>query len=316
VRGNSASIKPVAQLVTAAIFTFYFLLSTFLAHPAQVVAYCAQDQVYAEPLFRQFEKETGIKVRPIFDNEAVKTVGLANRLLAESSHPQCDVFWGNEEMRTRQLAVQNIFRETNGWSSFGYRTRRIVINTNHLTLESAPHSLLDLTNDTWRGKIALAFPQFGTTAAHFHALRQFWGDAAWEKWCRALAANKPLILDGNSVVVKQVGSAAAWLGLTDSDDIADGQREGYPIVALPMTAEILLIPNTVAIIRGAPHQEAARRLFDWLRRREVIDQLVRQKALEGASTSQITIPTLKPDWDQLLRDLDTTTAKLSAIFLR
>src|SRR5205823_12792009 len=43
----------------------------------QVVAYCAQDQVYAEPIFREFERLTGDKVRALYDNEAVKTVGLA-----------------------------------------------------------------------------------------------------------------------------------------------------------------------------------------------------------------------------------------------
>ena len=91
----------------------------------QVVIYAAQDQVYAEPILREFEKETGIKVKAVYDSEAVKTVGLANRLLAERSHPQCDVFWGNEEMRTRQLVAQGVFRETNGWAAFGYRSRRI-----------------------------------------------------------------------------------------------------------------------------------------------------------------------------------------------
>ncbi len=130
---------------------------------------------------REFDKQTGIKARAVYDNEAVKTVGLANRLLAERSHPQCDVFWGNEEMRTRQLAAQEVFRETNGWAAVGYRSRRIVINTNRLSLAAAPHSLLELTNEIWRGKVALAYPQFGTTATHFHALRQYWGDALWQR---------------------------------------------------------------------------------------------------------------------------------------
>src|SRR5262245_59008302 len=87
---------------------------------SQVVAYCAQDQVYAESIFHDFEKQTGIRVRAVFDSEAVKTVGLANRLLAERSHPRCDVFWGNEEMRTRQMADQYVFRETSGWDALGY----------------------------------------------------------------------------------------------------------------------------------------------------------------------------------------------------
>ena len=78
-----------------------------------VVIYASQDQVYAEPILKEFEKQTGIKARAVYDSEAVKTVGLANRLLAERSNPQCDVFWNNEELRTRQLAAQDIFRETN-----------------------------------------------------------------------------------------------------------------------------------------------------------------------------------------------------------
>jgi len=282
----------------------------------QVIAYCAQDQEYAEPFLREFSKQSGIKARAVYDNEAVKTVGLANRLLAEREHPQCDVFWGNEEMRTRQLATGHVFRETNGWAAVGYRSRRIVINTNRLSLAAAPHSLLELTNESWRGKVALAYPQFGTTGTHFHALRQHWGDERWQAWCRALAANKPLLVDGNSVVVKMVGRGEAWIGLTDSDDVAAGQAEGLPIAPLPMNEETLLIPNTVAVVREAPHPQAAQRLFEYLQQREVVQQLVAVHALEGLSAGVVSTPTLKVEWDALLRDLDSTTARLNTFFLR
>jgi len=297
-----------------------FLLPTIhLAAAKQqqsVVAYCAQDEDFAEPLLKAFEKETGIQVKAVYDSEAVKTVGLANRLLAERGHPQCDLFWGNEEMRTRQLADQKVFRETNGWAAFGYRSRRIVINTNLVSRASAPRSLSDLTNAVWRGKVALAYPQFGTTSTHFHALRQVWGETRWLAWCRALAANKPLLVDGNSVAVKMVGRGEAWIGLTDSDDIAGAQGEGLPLAPLPMTEETLLIPNTVAITRNAPHPEAAQRLFEYLQRPEVVGQLVAARALEGASAKEVPAPTLKVDWNVLLRDLENTTKRLNEIFLR
>jgi iron(III) transport system substrate-binding protein len=282
----------------------------------QVVAYCAQDQEYAEPILREFSKQIGTRARAVYDNEAVKTVGLANRLLSERQHPQCDVFWGNEELRTRQLAAHNVFGETNGWAAVGYRSRRLVINTNRLSLAAAPRSLLELTNEIWRGKVALAYPQFGTTATHFHALRQHWGDERWHAWCRGLAANEPLLVDGNSVVVKMVGRGEAWIGLTDSDDAAAGQAEGLPVAPLPMTEETLLIPNTVAVVRGAPHPQAAQRLFDYLQGREVVQQLVAVHALEGFSASEVSTPTLKVDWGALLRALQGTTAELNRIFLR
>jgi iron(III) transport system substrate-binding protein len=302
--------------------------------PKRVIVYAAQDQVYAEPILREFEKQTGIKVKTVFDSEAVKTTAIVNRLLAERSHPQCDVFWGNEEMRTRQLTAQNVFRETNGWAAFGYRSRRIVINTNFVSerrfpnrLEAvggstradleigAPTSLLELTNEAWRGKVALAFPQFGTTATHFHALKQLWGEERWLAWCRALAANKPFIVDGNSVVVKLVARGEAWIGLTDSDDVFAGQREGAPVAMLPIRAEQLLIPNTVGVIRNAPHPANAQKLFEYLQRREVAEKLVAAKALEDA-TYRTDAPTITPDWDELLRNMETTTKQLNEIFLR
>jgi iron(III) transport system substrate-binding protein len=292
-----------------------FILKPFAKSPT-VVAYCAQDQVYAERVFRDFEQQTGIKVRAVFDSEAVKTVGIANRLLAEKNHPQCDVFWGNEEMRTRQLAAAGVFRETNGVATFGYRSRRIVINTNQLPLANAPRSLSDLTNQAWRGKLALAYPQFGTTSTHFHALRQHWGEPAWDAWCRGIAANKPFLVDGNSVVVKLVGAGEAAIGLTDSDDVAVGQKQGFPIVELPMDAETLLIPNTAGVVRGAPHAESARTLFEFLRRESVVQTLVKASALEGTSAKAVSARTLVVDWEHLLRDLEKTTVTLNAIFLR
>lgn len=308
----------------------------------KVILYCAQDQEYAEPLLKQFEHETGIQVKALYDNEAVKTVGLANRLLAERNHPLCDVFWGNEELRTRQLAAQNVFRETNGWTAFGYRSRRIVINTNLVNpspalrspsphpmgraqgeglpeLRDAPTSLLQLTNPIWHGQVALAYPQFGTTGAHMNALRQLWGEARWLAWCRGLVANGTKLVDGNSVVVKLVGRGEAAIGLSDSDDVLAGQREGLPVAMLPLGPESLLIPNTVGVIRGAPHAAAAEKLSQFLQRRDVVEKLVAAHALESVESPVDRAARdglLQPDWPAILRDLDTTTKQLNEEFLK
>jgi len=280
----------------------------------EVIVYAAQDQVYAEPILRGFTRQTGVRVRAVYDSEAVKTVGLANRLLAEKRQPQADVFWGNEELRTRQLAAQNVFREIHGVATFGYRTRRIVVNTNLLALAQAPRSLREITNAAWRGKVALAYPLFGTTATHFLGLRQAWGLEPWETWCRALHANAPFVVDGNSVVVNLVGRGEAWIGLTDSDDIAAGQREGLPVAAAPVGPDTLFIPNTVAVIRGAPHPDEAERLFQYLQGPEVTTRLVEVHALEG--TQREDTAGLTVHWDDLLRDLEPGTTRLREIFLR
>jgi iron(III) transport system substrate-binding protein len=287
------------------------------ANDSVVTLYAAQDREYVLPIVQAFTHRTGIRVDVVYDSEAVKTVALANRLFAERSRPQCDVFWNNEELRTRQLAAQAVFRETNSWASFGFRSRRLVINTNHLSLAQAPATLAALTNQLWRGKVALAFPLFGSTATHFLALRQRWGEARWEEWCRALVLNRPYLLDGNSVVVRHVGRGEAWIGLTDSDDIAAAQREGLPVAALPLNVDSLLLPNTVAVTRNAPHPDNAQKLFEFLQGPEVARILVQAHALESLATPTETNPeTLRVDWAPLLADLQSATARLERIFLR
>ena len=287
------------------------------SHSPVVVIYTSQDEVYAEPIFKDFEKETGIKVEPVYDSESVKTVGLVNRLIKEAGQPQCDVFWNNEDFRTRQLAAHGVFRETNGWTELGYRTRRMLINTNLLPLDKAPRTFSDVTNEAWRGKVAISYPLFGTTSTHFLAFRQRWGDAAWQAWCRALLANQPKVVDGNSIAAKLVAGGEAWIGFADSDDIAAEQHDGKPVVALPVTDETLFLPNTVGVVRGAPHPAEAEKLFEYLQTKAVSQKLVDAQALEGTSLDPARpIPGLKVDWDALLRDLDPATAEMEKIFLR
>jgi iron(III) transport system substrate-binding protein len=274
-----------------------------------VIIYTSQDQQFAEPILNDFTKQTGIKVRAVYDSEAVKTVGLAQRLLAEAKHPQCDVWWSNEALRTRQLARRGAL-ETNSIIEFGFRSRRIVINTNKLALAATPKSFVDLTNAEWRGKVALAYPMFGTTSAQFIALRQRWGAGNWEQWCRALAANKPFLVDGNSVVVKLVGRGEALVGLTDFDDIVAGQRDGFPVATLPLNDESVLIPNSVAVAQNAPHPVEAKRLTEFLTSDAVSEKLISASALEGKVWSS------SLDWNSLLNDLEPATETMRRIFLR
>ena len=50
--------------------------------------------------------ETGIVVRPKFDTESTKTVGLTQAIIAERERPRCDLFWNNEILNTLRLERQ------------------------------------------------------------------------------------------------------------------------------------------------------------------------------------------------------------------
>ncbi|MDE2060584.1 MAG: iron ABC transporter substrate-binding protein, partial [candidate division NC10 bacterium] len=47
-----------------------------------VVVYVSEDQVFSEPILKDFEKETGIQVKAVYDTEESKSTGAMNRLLA------------------------------------------------------------------------------------------------------------------------------------------------------------------------------------------------------------------------------------------
>lgn len=288
----------------------------------EVVVYCAQDQVVAEPLFAEFTRQTGIRVRAVFDSEAVKTVGLANRLLAERSHPTAEVFWGNEELRTRQLAAAGVFREPDGWWSFGRRTRCWVVRSGAAGPVDAlgqpvapPESLVALTNVVWRGRVSMAFPLFGTTATHLLVLRQHWGVERWSNWCQALAANRPFLEEGNSQVVRRVARGEALIGLTDSDDVQAARREGMPVLALPLGDLGLSIPNTVGLVaRPGGSRPQAEALVTFLRSPDVVTRLVAEGALEPDAAG--VSPGLRPEWARLVAELDAGVRVLEGIFRR
>jgi len=43
--------------------------STFHRDANAVVVYVSEDQVFSEPILKDFERETGVKVRAVFDTE-------------------------------------------------------------------------------------------------------------------------------------------------------------------------------------------------------------------------------------------------------
>src|SRR3989442_12165567 len=144
----------------------------------EVVIYTSEDQVFSEPVLKDFEKKTGIKVRAVYDTEETKSTGVALRIVAERARPQADVFWANEPLRTVMLQQQGLleayrspsadeipvrYRDPDGyWTGFAARARVILYNTNDGKASEAPSSVRDLVDPRWEGRAGLANPLFGT----------------------------------------------------------------------------------------------------------------------------------------------------------
>jgi iron(III) transport system substrate-binding protein len=278
-----------------------------------IIIYTSQDQIHAEPVFEAFGAATGIKVKALYDNESAKSMGLAKRLAAESRRPVCDVFWSNESLTMQQLSHQGI---VDSFDSFGYRMRVMIINTNAITPQQAPDSLHQWVEPKWREKCVMAYPLFGTTATHLLTLRQKWGALSWSQWCQGLKENEVRIVDGNSAVVRMVGSGDAWIGLTDSDDLAVGLSQGLPLMSIDLPGELCPISNTVGIVKGAPHPNLARSFAMFLRDSKILDSMVQSSALMSAQTIPENSNWLAPSWETLIEQSAEGLEQMRFLFMR
>ena len=310
----------------------------------EVVVYTAHDQVYSEPIFTHFQEKTGIVVKPVYDTEAVKSVGLVRRIVAERNSPRCDVFWNNEIARTMVLKKEgllqpflttkpaepaSIFIDDEGyWRGFAARLRVIVYNTSMLNADTVPKSVMDFAKPEWKGKLTMAYPLFGTTEIHCAALRVAMGEAALDLF-KGIIGNEVAILDGNAQVVNMVARGEYAAGLTDTDDAWSAKNEGKSVDFIFPDADgigALLIPNTVAMIKDCPHPEEARVLIDYLVSDEAQTLLAQSPAAQVPIDSEVrfdksafkdaAIKVMTIDYEKVADELEGLRPILKDIFSR
>ena len=259
----------------------------------EIVIYISADETIARPIIDAFEDSTGFRVQPVFDTEATKTTGLVSRLLSERERPRADLFWSSECFRMIELQQQGVLESLSGppfdswlsdregqwraddgsWFAFAPRARVLVYVPGRVPAEELPRSWEALAAETWKGRLAMADPRFGTTSGHMGVLQAVWGQTRFEAWVEGLARNgTALLTTGNSGVVRSVVSGEYLIGMTDTDDVWAALRQGDEVAQIQLRhlAEgmngggTLLIPNTVGLVRGAPNPEGARMLAQWL----------------------------------------------------
>ena len=307
----------VADALRTAFMGAMLLVAAAGCGKPSVTVYASADQDVAQPVFDRFERETGIHVDAKFDTEATKTTGLANTLRAERSRPRADVFWSNEQAANVALAAEQVtepfrvagasasasaaasvadawpaqWRDREGrWFAFAGRARVIVYAPDRVALP--PETWTQLIAPRWRGKIAMADPRFGTTRSHLGAMKAYWDTHAmpgyYEAFAEGLAENMPRILpSGNAGVIDAVARGEADIGLTDTDDVFAAQARGLKLaMVFPRHASdpgtvgggTLAIPNTVAVVAGCPHPDAARRFVEFMLAPETERELARMPA--------------------------------------
>ena len=118
--------------------------------------------------------------------EAAKTTGLVNRLIAERSRPQADVWWNGEFAQTLLLKDRGVLAPYRApaaadlpgryvdragyWTGMAGRARVFLVNTALVAPADYPRHRTDLAAPQWRGRVGMARPLFGTAATEAAAL--------------------------------------------------------------------------------------------------------------------------------------------------
>jgi len=278
----------------------------------QVVVYSALDREFSEPVLDDFTKATGIRVLAKYDDESTKSVGLTNILIQEAGRPRCDVFWNNEILNTLRLeqkglidsyhspaaaAYPEMYRSADGtWHGFAARARILIVNTKLVLPAERPKSIYDLADAKWKGKIGIARPIAGTTATHVACLFAALGEEKAVEFFRSLKANDVQILGGNKQVAQAAASGQIAFGLTDTDDgIIEVERASSVTIVYPDRESdnigTLFIPNTLAIIKGCPYPDRAKKLVDFLLSPASEEKLARCESAQIPLNPAVTIQT-------------------------
>jgi iron(III) transport system substrate-binding protein len=343
--------RAAARLVRAALLS-PLLLAASLAGcgppEPDVVLYCALDQAHSEPIVALFEQQTGLDVEAYYDVEASKSVGLRRRLQAEVDRPLCDVFWNNEPVQTVVLARQGLlqahdspaaagipaqFRDAGHlWTGFAARARVLIVNTERLPDAAArPRRTQDFLLPQHGNRCGMARPLTGTTAAHAGWWLSTLGHDATFALLQSLLDNQVHFGPGNAHLMRLVRDGELDFGFTDTDDCQAAIDEGFPVErVLPDQGEgepgLLVIPNTVGLLKGAPHPDAGRRLMDFLLSRDVEARLAAGPSAQIPVRADVPRPAhvvdlskcrlAEVDWNAAGTAYEEAAAELEAFFNR
>lgn len=312
---------------------------------SEVVVYCSHDLLFSEPILKEFESASGIRVRIVGDTEAAKTTGLVNRLIQMKDRPEADVFWNNEVMNAVRLAQMGMLEPyrpaaaadipaghrdpADRWVGFGARARVILYNRNLVKPGEEPKSIFDLTKPAMKGRVAIAKPIFGTTATHAAALFVALGPEKARKFFGDLKENEVRVAAGNAMARNMVADGEIAVCLTDTDDANGAFLNGKPVEMVYPDADgigTLVIPNTVMLLKGAPHPAEAKKLVDFLASQEVEAKLARSESAQmplrpgiephSARFDPSKVRTMSVDWEAVAKIIPESTRFIQETFLR
>jgi iron(III) transport system substrate-binding protein len=242
--------------------------------------YSGRTQNLIGPLLEQFNKETGIAIDVKYGDSAE----LALLLDEEGERTPADIFLSQSPGATGFLAgkgrlaqldaavldkVDQRFRNADGrWVGISGRQRVLVYNSEQVAEADLPDSVLELTDERFAGKVAVA-PSNGSFQDFVTAMRQLEGEEATATWLKELAANEARTYANNNAIVEAVSRGEVEMGLVNHYYNHRFRQENPATPSRNHTfadgdVGALVIPSTASVLAGTDKAEEARRFVEFL----------------------------------------------------
>ena len=313
----------------------------------ELIVYCSIDEVFGRSVLDAYQARTGRKLSVVFDSEAGKTTGLVNKIIreADSGRSRADVFWSSELFNTILLGRRGLLEPYDSpsaadipkrfkdaqhrWTALAARARVLAFAPRPSDIDSAftiPSTWEQLADPRFARRLSFANPLFGTTRGHVAAMFALWGEARGRAFLTGLRDGGVRIADGNSATVRDVIAGRTRWGATDTDDVWVAQRAGETVELIyPDMGDggTLMIPCSVAIIKGTTLLDEAHHLVDYLVSAEVERMLAqsdsRNVPVRESLRNQLGIAwpaASKVEYEKVADAMDETAAAVREILLR
>lgn len=239
-----------------------------------VVVYTPLKADAVRALLQKFTAETGVKVSMV----AANTGTLLNRVKAEAQHPNGDVLLslGGANLQAAQdlldpytppnaSKIRPEFKVDAAWTPFSAATVVVEINTKEVPPGERPTSWQDLTNPKWKGKIATTQADLSGNA--FQALATVLATQPTEQqgWALYTGLMKNFqYANSAGAVARLVNDGEYPIGVLLEDNALDYVRASGPVTIMYPKDGTSVVPDGMAIVKGAPDQAEAKTLENWV----------------------------------------------------
>jgi iron(III) transport system substrate-binding protein len=261
--------------------------SLLRAQEKRVVLYCPESPDLSSKIGKAFEAETGISVNVQYGGTNV----IVNRLLAERSNPNADVWYGGggllsflyakaEGITTpytppafKDLPLQSgkIYLRDKDWHFCGAEVFVIgfAYNPKTVSREEAPKTWEDLLNPKWKGHIQMPNPAASGTSTLTVLGRMMAeiqkGRSEKEAWAYFEQLNKSVTLypESGAAPTRAVAKGDAKIGICFSFMPWSLKARGESVdFIIPDSTPV--IANPVAMVKGSKRPENGKLLYDFI----------------------------------------------------